>query len=86
MFKAVFSASLLQSSVSHDPGPVMDHKTSHKGQFFKIEFYTSSESWINNISIDVWFVMIGQYLSEIQLFEYLESEGAKKSKYWENHL
>ncbi len=35
----------------------------------------------NNISIDVWFVMIGQYLAEIQLFENLESEGAKKSKY-----
>ncbi len=40
----------------------MEHKTSHKGQFFKIEIYTSSESWINNISIDVWFVMIEQYL------------------------
>ena len=26
----------------------------------------------------------GQYFSEIQLFENLESEGAKKSKYWEN--
>ncbi len=45
----------------------LDHKTSHKGQFFKIEIYTSSESWINKLSIDVWFVMI-----------YLESEGAKK--------
>ncbi len=36
-----------------------------------------------------WFIMIAQYLAEIQLFEYLESEGAKKnkkSKYWENHL
>ncbi len=64
----------------------LDHKTSHKGQFFKIENYTSSESWINKLSIDVWFVMIGQYLAEIQLFENLESEGAKKSKYWENHL
>ncbi len=52
----------------------LDHKTSHKGQ------YASSESWINKISIDVWFV--GQYLAEIQLFENLESEGAKKSKYW----
>ncbi len=30
--------------------------------------------------------MIGQYLAEIQLFENLESEGAKKSKYWENRL
>ncbi len=45
----------------------LEHKTSHKGQFFKI-------------SIDVWF-MIGQYLAEMQLFVNLESEGAKKSKY-----
>ncbi len=31
--------------------------------------------------------MIEQYLAEIQLFENLETEGAKKkSKYWENHL
>ncbi len=56
----------------------LDHKTSHKGQFFEIEIYTSSESWINKLSIDVWFVMIGQYLAEIQLFEILLSEGAKK--------
>ncbi len=41
---------------------------------------------ISKLSIDVWFVRIGQYLAEIQLFEYLESEGAKKSKYWENRL
>ncbi len=54
----------------------LDHKTSHKGQFFAIEIYRSYESWIN-IFIDVWFVMIGQYLAEIQLFENLESEGAK---------
>ncbi len=33
---------------------------------------------LNNLSIDVWFVMIGQYLAEIQLFENLESEGEKK--------
>ncbi len=38
--------------------------------------YTSSESWINNLSIDV---RIGNY-NEIQLFENLKSEGAKKSK------
>ncbi len=25
----------------------LDHKTSHKGQFFEIEIYTSSEIWIN---------------------------------------
>ncbi len=54
----------------------LDHKTSHKGKFFEIEIYTSSESWINKLSIDV-FVWIGQYLAEIQLFENLESEGAK---------
>ncbi len=34
----------------------------------------------------MWFVMIGQYLAEIQLLENLESEGAKQSKYWENRL
>ncbi len=52
----------------------LDHKTSHKGQFFETE---KSESWINKLSIDVWFVMIWQYLSKIQLLENLESEGAK---------
>ncbi len=40
----------------------VEHKTSHKGPFLEIEIYASSESWINNLSIDVWFVMIGQYL------------------------
>ncbi len=55
----------------------LDHKISHKGRFFKIEIYTSSESWINKLSIDVWFVRIGQYLAEIQLFENLESEGVR---------
>ncbi len=43
-------------------------------------------SRINKLSIDVWFVRIGQYLSEIQLFENLESEDAKKSKCCENCL
>ncbi len=54
----------------------LDHKTSLKCQFFQIEMYTSSECWINNLSIDVWFVMIVQYLArpEIQLFGNLESE------------
>ncbi len=37
----------------------LEHKNSHEGQFFEINSYASSESWINNISIDVWF---GQYL------------------------
>ncbi len=53
----------------------LDPKTSHKGQFFlNWDIYI----WINKLSIDVWFVRIGQYLGEIQLFENLESEGAKK--------
>ncbi len=60
----------------------LDHKTSLKCQFFEIVLYTSSESWINKLSIYVWFVRIGQYSAEIQIFENLESEGAKKSKYW----
>ncbi len=38
------------------------------------------ESWINKFSVDVWFVRIGQYLAEIQLFENLESEDAKKKE------
>ncbi len=37
----------------------VDHKTmdqtSHKGQFLEMYMYTSSESWINKLSIDVWF-------------------------------
>ncbi len=62
----------------------LDHKTI----IFEIEMYTLSESWINKLSIGVWlwFVRIEQYLAEIQLFEHLESEGAKKSKYLENRL
>ncbi len=37
----------------------LEHKTSHNDTFYEIEMYASSESWINHISIDVWF---GQYL------------------------
>ncbi len=55
----------------------LDHKTSQKGQFLK----KLVNKLINNLSIDVWFVMIRQYLAEIQLFKNLESEDAKKSKY-----
>ncbi len=113
---AGFSASLLQSSVSHDTSeiikicwfsaretfliiintyiicsiyppihesihytitfiiicdPGLDHKTSHKGQLSEAEMY-----YLFKLSIDVWFVRIGQYL--VQLFENLESDGAKK--------
>ncbi len=53
----------------------LDHKTSHKGQLFEIDMYISSESRMNKL------VRMGQYLAEIQLFENLKSEGAKKSKY-----
>ncbi len=56
----------------------LDHKSSLKCQSFEIKIYNSSESWINKLPIDVWFVWIKQYLAE--LFENLESEGAKKSK------
>ncbi len=58
----------------------LDPKTSLKSQFLQIEMYTTSETWINKRSIDVWFVRIGQYLAEIQLFENLESDGAKKKE------
>ncbi len=58
----------------------MDHKTSLKCKFFDIEIYTSHESRINKISVDIWFVRIRQYLVEIQLFENLESESAKKNR------
>ncbi len=52
----------------------LDHKTSHNGQFYKIKIIHIL------LSIDVWFVMIGWYLAEIQLFENLDSEGAKKNQ------
>ncbi len=31
----------------------LHHKTSHKCQFFPIQIYASSKSWINKLSIDV---------------------------------
>ncbi len=40
-----------------------------KCQFLQSEIYTSPESWVNKLSIEVWF---------IQLFVNLESAGAKK--------
>ncbi len=44
-----FSDNLL---VAFFPYVTLDHKTSHTGQM-------NTESWINMISIDVWFVRIG---------------------------
>ncbi len=55
-----FSLKLISKESSY---VTLDHKTSLKCQFFKIEICTLSE--INKLSIDVWFVMIGQYLAEI---------------------
>ncbi len=49
-----------------------------KGLFYLLRFIHHMKAEINTHSIDVWFVMIGQYLAEIQLFENLESEDAKK--------
>ncbi len=40
----------------------MDHKTSLKCTFFEIKIYTSSESWLKKLSIDVWFVGRYNYL------------------------
>ncbi len=45
------------------------------GKSFKIEIYTSSESWINKLSIDVWFVRIGQYLAEIKCNQCMRARG-----------
>ncbi len=57
----------------------LDHKASLKGQFLEIEIYTQLHLYkINKPPIDVLFVRIGQHFAEIQLFENLESEGAKK--------
>ncbi len=44
-----------------------DQGPSHKGQ-----------SWINKLSVDVWFVRIGQYLAEIQLFKIWKLRVQKK--------
>ncbi len=43
----------------------LDNKTSHKGQFLESFLWNLN----NKLSIDEWFVRIGQYLAEIQLFE-----------------
>ncbi len=59
-----------------DLGP---HLLNYRCQFIELRFMHSWISWINKLSIDVWFVRIGHYLAEIQLFKYRESEGANKS-------
>ncbi len=52
----------------------LDQKTSHKGKLF-LNCDLNCDLYI--LSIDMWFVRIGQYLAEIQLFGNLESEGGK---------
>ncbi len=49
----------------------LDHNTSHTGRF---------------LSINVWFVRIGQYLADTQLFENLESDSAKKNLFIEHDV
>ncbi len=39
------------STVSNETNVTLDHKTSHKGQFFKLRLYIS-ESWINKVCYD----------------------------------
>ncbi len=65
--------SLIDLVVANITYVTLDHKA-----FLEIVIYRPSESWIHKLSIDVWFVMIRQYLAEMQLFENLESEVAKK--------
>ncbi len=67
--------------LAYDAHLTLDHKTSIRVNFSKLRFLHHLKAEINNIHIDVWFVRIGQYLAEIQLYENLEYEGAKKSKY-----
>ncbi len=55
----------------------LDHKTSLKCQFFDIEMYTSYESWIDRLSIDVWFVGIEQHLAEIKVSQNLRVQKKK---------
>ncbi len=52
-------------------------------KFLKLRFIHHLESWINKLSIDVWFGW-DRTIFKIQPFKNLESEGAKKSKYCEN--
>ncbi len=53
--------------MNHSLYVTLDHKTSHKGQFFEILIYTSLESFP---LMYVWTIFVN-----------LESEDAKKSKY-----
>ncbi len=55
----------------------LEHKYSQKGPYYFIYIYIYYlKAELKKLSIDVWFVRIGQYLAKIQL----------KSKYWEHRL
>ncbi len=58
----------------------LDHKTSLKGQFFTIEIYTSSESRINNISMDVWCVRIGLRYNYLKIWNLMEQKNLNIKK------
>lgn len=60
MTKSAITEILKNRHVICDLGP-----QNHKGQYYEIEIYTSSESWINRVSTDVWFVTIGHNLAKI---------------------
>ncbi len=48
---------------------ILNHKTSHKDHFVEIEMYTSSESWINKLSIDVlWYGNIWQRYNYLKIW------------------
>ncbi len=47
----------------------LNHKTSHKDHFVEIEMYTSSEIWINKLSIDVlWYGNIWQRYNYLKIW------------------
>ncbi len=66
------NSTLAQSNVT------LDHKISHKGQIFFYKDVYIIWKLKKNLYIGVWFVGIGHYLTEVQLFEHLEFEGEWK--------
>ncbi len=63
--------------------PFFPHsRTPHAGDQARCRRTLSPDVYIWKLNkyvyIDVWFVRIGQYLAELQLFENLESEGANR--------
>ncbi len=61
----------------------MDHKTSHKWNFF-IEIYKSPESWINKIPLRYGLLGLGNILQRYDYLKIWNLRVQKKSTYWEN--